>query len=191
MRTRESLAPLHLRILCVVHSLAPGPDSALNLPHSFLYTDERGWHLIYHVYNTHENPPHGHECVNSTVSAHAFSENGFEWHMSPLSPYGTQVQLTSGETVTVATRERPKLWFNSKGQKTHLFNGVCSAENCPAGPASGCVDCKCELNHPSHHRPPCLPSLPPSCSAHSPWRLLHRAAADADWDYTLVQPLDV
>jgi hypothetical protein len=42
--------------------------------------------LIYHVYNTHENPPHGHECVNSTVSAHAFSIDGFNWHMSPLSP---------------------------------------------------------------------------------------------------------
>ena len=71
------------------------------------YTDERGWHLIYHVYNTGENPPHGHECFNSTVSAHAFSADGFSWHMSPLSPYGTQVQLTTGETVTVATRERP------------------------------------------------------------------------------------
>lgn len=67
--------------------------------------------------------------------------------MSPVSPYGTQVQLTSGETVTVATRERPKLWFNRNGQKTHLFNGVCSAENCPNGPATGCVDCKCASSH--------------------------------------------
>jgi hypothetical protein len=29
-------------------------------------------------YNTQENPPHGHECVNATVSAHAFSEDGFQ-----------------------------------------------------------------------------------------------------------------
>jgi hypothetical protein len=27
-------------------------------------------------------------------------------------------------------------------QMTHLFNGVCSAANCPNGPSTGCVDCK-------------------------------------------------
>eukprot|EP01049_Picozoa_sp_SAG25_P023609 SAG25_NODE_10154_length_344_cov_1.036735_1_plen_48_part_00 len=36
------------------------------------------------------------------------------------SPYGTHVELSTGETVTVATRERPKLWFNSKREKTHV-----------------------------------------------------------------------
>ena len=150
-----------------IASLSHSGGPAGNYEDPFLYTDERGWHLIYHVYNTHENPPHGHECVNSTVSAHAFSIDGFNWHMSPLSPcvsyddvlgyyysqailkvvhghsggpyllscpvlsilscthrYGTQVKLTTGETVTVATRERPKMWFNSQGQKTHLFNGA-------------------------------------------------------------------
>ena len=127
-----------------------------NYEDPFLYTDERGWHLLYHVYSTTENPPHGHECVNATVSAHAFSLDGYDWHMSPLSPYGTQVQLTSGGVMTVATRERPKMWFNSTGHKTHLFNGVCGAANCPNGPKTGCVDCKY-----------------------------------ANWDFTLVQPLDV
>jgi hypothetical protein len=102
--------------------------------------------------------------------------------MSPLSPYGTQVKLTSGETVTVATRERPKLWFNSKGQKTHLFNGVCSAENCPNGPATGCVDCKCAS---SHH----TLAFPPAYRAHSSPSL--SCATDANWDYTLIQPLDI
>ena len=33
-----------------------------NYEDPFLYTDTRGFHLLYHVYNTHENPPHGHEC---------------------------------------------------------------------------------------------------------------------------------
>ena len=98
--------------------------------------------------------------------------------MSPLSPYGTQVELTTGETVTVATRERPKMWFNSKGQKTHLFNGVCSAPNCPNGPATGCVDCKCESrgmhcrfpasSPPSLLHPPPLGSCLPGY-AYSPW----------------------
>jgi hypothetical protein len=108
------------------------------------------------VYNTHENPPHGHECVNSTVSAHQYSVDGYTWGSSLVSPYGTQVELSTGETITVATRERPKLFFDKTGQMTHLFNGVCSAPNCPNGPSTGCVDCKY-----------------------------------ANWDYTLVQPLDI
>jgi hypothetical protein len=77
----------------------------------FLYNDVRGWHLIYHVFNGTEHPPPGHECADSTVSAHAFSIDGYEWHMSPLSPYGTQVDLSNGTTVTVSTRERPKIWY--------------------------------------------------------------------------------
>ena len=43
------------------------------------------------------------------------------------SRYGTQVQLTTGETVTVATRERPKVYFDKDWKMTHLVNGVCSA----------------------------------------------------------------
>ena len=58
-------------------------------------------------------------------------------------------------SVQVATRERPKIRFED-GVMTHLLNGVCSVENCPAGPPQGCVDCKY-----------------------------------ANWDYTLVTPLDV
>ena len=78
----------------------------------------------------------------------------------------------------MATRERPKMWFNSKGQKTHLFNGVCSAPNCPNGPATGCVDCKCESrgmhcrfpasSPPSLLHPPPLGSCLPGY-AYSPW----------------------
>lgn len=94
------------------------------------------------MYNTHENPPHGHECFNSTVSAHSFSADGYNWFMSSVPPYGTQVELADGSHITVATRERPKLYFNEAGQKTHLINGVCSASACPDGPATGCVDCK-------------------------------------------------
>eukprot|EP00911_Craspedida_sp_UC1_P001909 UC1_evm2s1466 len=162
-----------------------------NYEDPFLYTDARGhFHLIYHVYNTHENPPHGHECVNATVSAHAYSEDGFQWFMSSTQPYTTQVALlgtasgsdrsgsssnpnpnpnpnssngngssggsnlssngdkedksaTDVNYLTVATRERPKIWFDTKtGQMTHLINGACLVDKCPNGPATGCVDCK-------------------------------------------------
>lgn len=131
-----------------------GPEG--NYEDPFLYVDARGFHLLYHVYNTHENPPHGHECFNSTVSAHSFSEDGFEWHMSKTQPYGTQIEMADGSVVTVATRERPKIFVTEAGVKTHLINGVCGASNCPSGPPTGCVDCKYD-----------------------------------NWDYTLVQPLEV
>jgi hypothetical protein len=87
-----------------------GPSGAYEDP--FLYTDKRNnFHVIYHVYNTTENPPHGPECVNSTVSAHVFSEDGHTWHAHLSQPYTTQVHLSSRGTITVATRERPKISF--------------------------------------------------------------------------------
>ena len=61
-----------------ISSLSHSGGPSGNYEDPFLYTDSRGWHLIYHVYNTGENPPHGHECINSTVSAHAFSADGCE-----------------------------------------------------------------------------------------------------------------
>ena len=42
--------------------------------------------------------------------------------MSPTPPYGTQIKLSSGETITVSTRERPKMFFDESGQMTHLFS---------------------------------------------------------------------
>ena len=68
----------------VTFSHSGGPPGSYEDP--FLYTTKRGYHLIYHVYTTHENQPHGHECFNSTVSAHAFSKDAFTWCMSPTSP---------------------------------------------------------------------------------------------------------
>jgi hypothetical protein len=64
--------------------------------------------------------------------------------MSKTAPYGTQVKLTTGETVTVATRERPKPYFDENGVMTHLLNGVCGSANCTDS-HTGCVDCK--VNH--------------------------------------------
>ena len=95
--------------------------------------------LLQTVYQAHP----AYTCVNSTVSAHGFSEDGFTWHMSPTSPYGTQIVTTKG-TITISTRERPKIYFDKSGQMTHLFNGVCSTPACPPpnGPHTGCVDCK-------------------------------------------------
>jgi hypothetical protein len=93
-----------------------------------IYTDKRGhFHCIYHVYRT-DLPPT--QCVDSTVSAHSFSEDGYTWTMSKTAPYGTQVKLSTGGTVTVATRERPKPYFDESGVMTHLLNGVCGSGSC-------------------------------------------------------------
>lgn len=113
-----------------------------NYEDPFLYTDRRGnWHIIYHVYNVNEDKE---SCVKSTVSAHLFSRDGRTWKSHRTQPYTTQVPLSDGSTMAVSTRERPKLFFDSKGRMTHLFNGVCSAHACPPplGPKTGCVDCK-------------------------------------------------
>ncbi len=46
--------------------------------------------------------------------------------------------LSTGETITVATRERPKLFFQN-GVPTHLVNGVSSAPSCAP---KACAECK-------------------------------------------------
>ena len=86
--------------------------------------------------------PHRRSCVNSTVSMHTFSTDGFTWHAGAEQPYTTQVETTTG-MITVSTRERPKLFFNAAGQPTHLVNGVSGASQCGAGPPpSACTNCK-------------------------------------------------
>ena len=120
-----------------------GGGPAGNYEDPQIFTDKRGhFHCFYHVYTTNLPP---YSCVNSTVSAHSFSEDGRTWTMSASSPYGTQVELTTGETVTVATRERPKPFFNAQGVMTHLINGVAGVGNCTDSTRTGCVDCK--YNH--------------------------------------------
>ena len=80
--------------------------------------------------------------MNSTVSMHTFSEDGYTWHAGAEQPYTTQVETTAG-TITVSTRERPKLFFNKAGQMTHLVTGVSGASQCEfGGPPSACTNCK-------------------------------------------------
>jgi hypothetical protein len=113
-------------------------------PH--LYTNARGFHLLFHASNHDENPPLGHECRNSTVSAHLFSPDGFVWRVSETQPYTTEVEVCvpggGTKVVVVATRERPKLLFDTRGRPTHLINGVSGVSSCTDSPRTGCVDCK-------------------------------------------------
>lgn len=132
MRAEDIHGPWSLVTSHVSHQ--GGPAGKYEDP--VLYTDKRGFHVFFHVYNYADRET----CVDATVSAHIFSEDGHEWHGSPVQPYGTQIEVEGGKTITVSTRERPKLFFDDKGQMTHLFNGVSSAAQCPS--EHPCVDCK-------------------------------------------------
>ena len=111
----------------------------------FLWTDSRNmWHILMHAYNTKEDR---NQCDNSTVSVHLYSNDGYEWKIGRDQPYTTRIAVENSGgsyTITVATRERPKLLFSPSGSLTHLVTAVCSAPSCPAGPPTGCVDCKYE-----------------------------------------------
>lgn len=93
----------------------------------FLFTTKRGWHVLFHAGVRDASINAGHNCVSSTVSAHLYSEDGYQWHASTISPFGTQVEVVVSEgktrNITVATRERPKLIFDDTGQMTHIING--------------------------------------------------------------------
>jgi hypothetical protein len=100
---------------------------------AFLYLapNASSWHVIYHVYNA--TTPCG-ACLGTMVSGHAYSPDGWTWYQSPVQPFDNTYTTTDGVNVTVATRERPKLLFDSNGNPTHLTNGVCQAVTCPPTP---------------------------------------------------------
>mmetsp|Transcript_16619 Transcript_16619/g.25112 ORF Transcript_16619/g.25112 Transcript_16619/m.25112 type:complete len:403 (-) Transcript_16619:2071-3279(-) len=120
--------------------ISGGPDG--NYEDAQIYTDQRGnFHSLYHVYARNGT---SFNCTNSLVSAHAYSRDGLTWNISKYPPYGTQVLLSSGETITVATRERPKPFFSATGKMTHLVQGVCGSPFCapPRHSNQECVNCK-------------------------------------------------
>ena len=130
----------------------------------FLWIDPRGaWHALFHVYQEVVEP----SCANSNVSAHAFSQDGLEWHFSPVQPYTTRVELEDGTSFITPTRERPKLLFGADGEPTHLLNGaVRDMESCPP---HWCSHCKMESQHTFTLVTPLLAAgAPPAPSAQPP-----------------------
>jgi hypothetical protein len=100
---------------------------------AFLFFDKSqpnpGWHVLFHVWTTLTNIT---DCVNTTVSGLAFSQDGLEWHFSQEQPYGSEVIFSDGSSMIAPTLERPKLFFDSSNNPTHLVNGAC-------GGASSCL----------------------------------------------------
>jgi hypothetical protein len=109
----------------------------------FLWLDKRGaWHTLYHVWDNGDFV-NATQCVNSTVSAHSFSEDGLRWFVGKAQPYNTSVVFaTGGPAVVSPTRERPKLLFAADGvTPRYLFNGAVAMTGRPCA-APWCASCK-------------------------------------------------
>lgn len=103
-----------------------------NYEDAFLFFDNNevpGWHVLFHVWTTLTNIT---DCVDTTVSGLAFSQNGLEWHFSEEQPYGSSVVFADGTSIIAPTLERPKLFFDASNRPTYLVNGAC-------GGASSCL----------------------------------------------------
>ena len=66
-----------------------GPDCGLE--DAFLWIDNQGaWHVLFHCWSN--VPPPTHSCVDTIVSAHAFSQDGLDWVVWPTPPYDGEAQ---------------------------------------------------------------------------------------------------
>eukprot|EP00039_Didymoeca_costata_P021095 m.343400 g.343400 ORF g.343400 m.343400 type:complete len:429 (+) comp22791_c0_seq1:271-1557(+) len=104
-----------------------GPDNITVSPWThwedvFMWTDEDGYyHCLFHaVVENWENSSY----ATPQPGGHAYSLDGLHWIAQRNAPYGFVIDYDDGSTWTMEARERPHLIFNSKGQPTHLFNGV-------------------------------------------------------------------
>lgn len=107
---------------------------------AFLYTDKQGhFHCLYHRSGTV-----GHFSQTSVAGGHAYSLDGFSWHVDETPAYSTKVEYEQGGSKIYGKRERPHLLFSPEtGEPTHLTTGVCLNSNytlCNDNPAPGYFD---------------------------------------------------
>jgi len=107
-----------------------------------VWLDRRGaWHSLYHVWDSRDLV-NATQCVNSTISAHSFSEDGLRWFVGAAQPYNTTVAFANGSSAISPTRERPKLLFAPDGATPrYLFNGAVAMVGRPCA-APWCASCK-------------------------------------------------
>lgn len=82
--------------------------------------------MIWHVWSM---PARGFDdrCDDKIVSAHIFSLDGRTWRSHPTPPYTSQVLMENGKVLTVATRERPKIYFVSGAHTSHTASARAQA----------------------------------------------------------------
>ena len=104
----------------------------------FLYIDAREhWHLLYHAYNFNSTT----NCDSGAISLHAFSRDGRNWTTLSefVQPYSSKVIYEDGSSHVFSTLERPKVFFDSEGRMTHIFNAAMDPSECHP---TACVECK-------------------------------------------------
>eukprot|EP01052_Picozoa_sp_SAG31_P016283 SAG31_NODE_1073_length_10065_cov_2.176701_2_plen_437_part_00 len=121
-----------------------------------VWQDARGhWHALAHVYTASQ------VCGSASpttitpkcnyISGHMYSRDGLRnWTVSDVEPYSYNISYSdSGGNAIVATRERPKLLFDSATKEpTHIYTAVAnlppeSCTRCNAKkPTGACIMCK-------------------------------------------------
>ena len=104
----------------------------------YLYVDAQDhWHLLYHAYNFKSKT----DCDAGAISLHAFSLDGKNWTTLSeyVQPYTSKVVYEGGSSHVFSTLERPKMFFDSTGRMTHLFNSAFDPSECAP---TACVSCK-------------------------------------------------
>jgi hypothetical protein len=140
----ESLTGPYDRVAFINRSLAPVPV----IEDAALWVDgEHRWHALFHGFSRsggqlcYGQACEAPLCANTTVSAHAFSLDGIEWHWSQTQPYTATTELEGGSSVHSATRERPKPFIDSRGRLSHLVTAVVDVPHCGRTNDS-CANCK-------------------------------------------------
>jgi hypothetical protein len=144
LRSERLEGPYH-QVAVIDRSEAPVPvieDAAL-----WIDAASSRWHILFHgFYRSGGDTCYGRSCEaplcrNTTVSAHAFSTDGIDWHWAQTPPYTATTELVGGGHVQVATRERPKPFFDRSGRLSHLATAVVDVPHCGRNNDS-CAKCK-------------------------------------------------
>ena len=88
-------------------------------------------------------------CSTSLLSSHFFSTDGKTWHFLPeaIQPYAHTVHYDDGTSHMFVTMERPSVFFNERGELTHLHLG--------ADLVTGDEGCGTRANHTHFGHCPC------------------------------------
>ena len=101
------------------------------------YIDQRGnFHTLMHAFRGQPcDYPVCDRVHNKTycsaVGGHAFSQNGYDWDISPVIAYTPTQAWEDGTVTTFRARERPHMILDQKGSPIFFMNGV--GDPCPGG----------------------------------------------------------
>jgi hypothetical protein len=105
--------------LLVKNAILHNPDGSIHhCEDPFVWKSERGWHLLVH----NQQGPQG-------ESAYAYSLDGFDWTLSPTTPYDCTLTFTDGSTAEASgCGNRPQIYFGYDGAAQFITNGAMGAK---------------------------------------------------------------